>query len=275
MGFNLFIYQDIFESNSVLANQVRMGLTWVSFAMLVFVLIMVFVTPWCLLGLSIPVSLFAIRDIFLNKHQRIDLPKKERDKVLILTIYLSSLLLIFFCIPSFVANIHANPKDRFSSNYDAVPSYRIYGSSTPHDREHVIPQNWYSSPNHFVNDYVNVIWSNQIANNRRGNKQFCNLPKKAEYAIYSDTELVGYIREDCFMPTDEFKGDVARIVLYMYVTYKDDGLNRDRINLSLMKSWARIDPVSPEETQRNKTIQSTYGYSNFFVAFPGLIRYVV
>ena len=42
------------------------------------------------------------------------------------------------------------------------------------------------------------------------------------------------------MPKDEYKGDVARIVLYMYVTYKDDGLGLDKINVNLMKNMVTI-----------------------------------
>jgi len=274
-GLTLYLYNDVFGSKVVLTNQIRLGLTWMSVAALVFVLIASFITPLWLFGLTIPIALLALRIKLLDTHPRIELSQKDRDTVIVISSYLFVVFLLFFCVPSFIANNFKNPKERFSSNYDAVPSYQIYGTSTPHDREHIIPQNWFSRPENFVHDYVNVIWSNQIANNRRGHKQFCNLPKKSEFAIYSGSELVGYVRDDCFMPTDEFKGDVARIVLYMYVTYQDDGLDRSYIDLSLMKSWAQKDPVSAVEIQRNKSIQNQYGYSNRFVSNPGLIRYIV
>lgn len=275
IGLNIYLYNDVLESKVTLTNQIRLGLKWIALAELVFVLIASFITPWWLFGLTIPVALLAIRNKLLGMHPRIELSKKDRDTVLVISAYLFIVFLLFFAVPSFIANNHANPKDHFPLDYVAVDSYKLYGITPPYNREHVIARSWYADTNNFVNDYVNVIWSNQTANGERGNNRFCNIPKRSEFEVYSDLELVGYIRDDCFMPTDEFKGDVARIVLYMYVTYQDDGLDRSHIDLSLMKSWAKIDPVSTVEMQRNKAIQNRYGYSNRFVNNPGLIRYIV
>ena len=56
--------------------------------------------------------------------------------------------------------------------------------------------------------------------------------------------LVGYKNNDYFMPLYSYKGDVARIILYMYVTYRDDdNFPTDKINIDLMKAWSRLDPV--------------------------------
>jgi len=87
--------------------------------------------------------------------------------------------------------------------------------------------------------------------------------------------LVGYSNDKYFMPTDEFKGDVARIVLYMYVTYKDDGLRTNQIDIGLMKNWSKQDPVDTREKERNNQIKAIYGYSNKFVDSPRLVRFVV
>lgn len=274
-GLTIYLYNDVLGSKAALTNQIRLGLTWMFVAATGFVLIASFITPWWLFGLTIPIALLAFRNKLLGMHPRIELSKKDHDTVLIITSYMFVVFLLLFCVPSFIANNHANPKDHFPLDYDAVDSYKLYGITPPYNREHVIARSWYDNADNFVNDFVNVIWSNQTANGKRGNNRFCNIPKRSEYEVYSESELVGYIRDDCFMPTDEFKGDVARIVLYMYVTYQDDGLNRSHIDLSLMKSWAKNDPVSGVEIQRNKTIQSLYGYSNRFVSNPGLIRYIV
>ncbi len=187
----------------------------------------------------------------------------------------TSFLLLFclFCIPSFVANNHKNPIDHFSSNYRAVDSYNLYGEG-PTNTEHVIARSWYSI-NNYDNDYVNIIKSLETANSARGNLKFGRVRKTESNAIYFQDKVVGYKNSEFFMPTDEFKGDVARIMLYMYITYKDDGLNKNYINVGLMKTWSRQDPVDQRERTRNKTIQSQYGYSNKFVTTPWLVGFVV
>ncbi|MEW6607453.1 MAG: endonuclease [bacterium] len=220
---------------------------------------------------------FIIVLLFISGSLNISNENPSKDDIKIIRYSLIGLFIIIFglfCIPSFFANANTNPKDRFSSEYSAVSSYQIYGVGLS-DREHVIPKNWYSSDDNFVNDYINVIWANKKANNRRSNLEFAIIKKSQENTLYDNDVIVGYLDGEYFMPTEEFKGDVARIVLYMYVTYKDDGLSKEHINIGLMKTWSHQDPVDDRERDRNELIFQQYGYKNKFVSTPWLVGFIV
>lgn len=245
----------------------------------VFVLINgLFITPFWWFGLSIPIYLL-IQHIYFYKHFTL-LIISDKDKATILygSIIIIVLITGLYITPSFIANDHSNPNINFPSinNYDAVDSYQIYFEEGLKNREHVIARSWYEdTPGNYVNDFVNVIWSNQAANSARGNLIFSDIPKSQFTEVFNDRNVVGYRTDEYFMPLDRYKGDVARIVLYMYVTYKDDQLPLEKINIDLMKYWSAIDPVSTDEITRNNTIRKTYGYGNKFVEYPWLIGFIV
>ena len=85
----------------------------------------------------------------------------------------------------------------------------------------------------------------------------------------------------CFYPGDEFKGDVARIIMYMYLRYPTQcepvnigvgsssyASNGDMPNLFL--EWNNEDPVSDFERNRNDVIYSYQGNRNPFIDNPYL-----
>ncbi len=89
-------------------------------------------------------------------------------------------------------------------------------------------------------------------------------------------------------PGDEWKGDVARIVMYMYVRYHGDGskisetqclpinvgigegLAVDQNMIDLFLKWNVEDPVSDFEDQRNPVIEGIQGNRNPFIDNPYL-----
>ena len=77
------------------------------------------------------------------------------------------LMLVLYIMPSFAANDGRNPNVAFNDAYKANDPYVIYSETEQFDREHIIAQSWFKTS--FVWDYVNVIRSNKIANNNRGN----------------------------------------------------------------------------------------------------------
>jgi len=88
---------------------------------------------------------------------------------------------------------------------------------------------------------------------------------------------------DSFEPTDEVKGDVARMMFYMAIRYEGDDqyvdleLNESTSNqsqpflgkLSVLKAWHEADPVSASETRRNDIIYTDYQHNrNPFIDHP-------
>ena len=76
------------------------------------------------------------------------------------------------------------------------------------------------------------------------------------------------VNGNAWFPGDEWKGDVARMVLYLNVRY---GENYTKVGtLDLFLKWNREDPVSDFERQRNEVIEGAQGVRNPFIDNPYL-----
>ncbi|TRO67575.1 endonuclease I [Christiangramia sabulilitoris] len=80
-----------------------------------------------------------------------------------------------------------------------------------------------------------------------------------------NNKLIG---DDQWYPGDEWKGDVARIIMYVNVRYGDNF--SDVGNLELFLKWNIEDPVSDFEIQRNNAIEAAQGNRNPFIDNPYL-----
>lgn len=79
-------------------------------------------------------------------------------------------------------------------------------------------------------------------------------------------------------PGDEFKGDVARMIMFMYLRYGNRCLpsnvgvgsrvSNDQNMLQLFLQWNADDPVSALELQRNQIVQNLQGNRNPFIDNP-------
>lgn len=69
-------------------------------------------------------------------------------------------------------------------------------------------------------------------------------------------------------PKDDVKGDIARSILYMHVTY-DLPIVGD---MDQLKRWNLLDPPSPDEISRNDQIQTLQGNGNPFITNPSKAR---
>lgn len=69
-------------------------------------------------------------------------------------------------------------------------------------------------------------------------------------------------------PSDDIKGDIARILIYMHTTYKLPLIGR----LSDLILWNQIDPPSEAEIARDAAIKEIQGNGNPFVANPGVVN---
>ncbi|BDS09817.1 endonuclease [Aureispira anguillae] len=148
--------------------------------------------------------------------------------------------------------------------------YSNGGGSTDWNREHVYPKslgtpNLGSSgpgadPHHIRSADVN-------RNASRGSRKF------ASGSGNSKITAQGF-----WYPGDEFKGDVARMIMYMYLRYgsrclpKNVGIgstvSNDPNMLQLFLQWNVDDPVSTLELQRNGIIENLQGNRNPFIDNP-------
>ena len=88
-----------------------------------------------------------------------------------------------------------------------------------------------------------------------------------------------------FEPAKEFKGDIARALLYISVRYmnEDDNFATNLIidksqfkpwALEMLKKWHKIDPVSQKEIDRNNTIFAIQHNRNPFIDHPELVELI-
>ena len=127
------------------------------------------------------------------------------------------------------------------------------------NREHVWPQSlgWFSTTMAGA-DIHHLRPCHQSENSSRGN---------TPYGVSS-----GY-----YEPKDEVKGDVARILFYMYTRYQE----ADRYPLTtvcesfdMLLTWNTMDPVDELEMQRNEQGYIIQGNRNPFIDYPAYADYI-
>ncbi|TVZ51446.1 endonuclease [Dokdonia sp. Hel_I_53] len=148
------------------------------------------------------------------------------------------------------------------------------GSNCDFNREHTFPRSLANpsmgsannSSTGIVADPHNLRPSDVQRNGNRGSKKF------ADGSGNSGDVGSGY-----WYPGDEWKGDVARIVMYMYTRYGEQclpslvgegSLQENTEMLQLFLQWNVDDPVSQQEMQRNDPLENEYGSRNPFIDNP-------
>lgn len=202
-------------------------------------------------------------------------------------------------------------------------------SSSGYEREHVWPCNnsqgmWVHTKGHpnYVDsstyvgggsDLYHVRPSSHYPNNARGNSKFCEFSDEEKESLYyvgdtgttqgaNDGPYKIICDKDSFAnksePPDEQKGDIARLLAYVYIHYckitTDDfyeehgyldyvsGLlslsdviytpeGTDQSINELIVRWNEMDPVNETEMLRNNTVQKIQGNRNPFVDYPHLL----
>jgi endonuclease I len=125
------------------------------------------------------------------------------------------------------------------------------------NREHVYPQSLIGTT--AAADLHHLRACDAIINNNRGNLPFAN-----------GTGTHGTVAGG-YYPGNEWKGDVARMIMYLYLRY--DEPFEDVGTLALFLQWNVEDPVSDFERQRNNRIQEAQGNRNPFIDQPYLATF--
>ncbi|XCF06743.1 endonuclease [Tamlana crocina] len=125
--------------------------------------------------------------------------------------------------------------------------------------EHIYPQSMLASDD-AVTDLHHLRSCDADVNSLRLNYPFAD--GNGAYQLIGET----------WYPGDQWKGDVARMVLYLNIRY---GETFDKVGgIELFLKWNAEDPVSPFEEQRNDVIYAAQGNRNPFVDNPYLVNLV-
>lgn len=155
-----------------------------------------------------------------------------------------------------------------------------------YNREHLVPQSSFNSQYPMQSDIHHVIPTDGRVNNFRGSFPFGNVASvdftSENGSKRGSSAMPGY-SGTVFEPIDEFKGDIARALLYFATRYENtvDGYTSfDMFNgtndkvffpwaIEVLLEWHNtVDPVDDRERQRNDRAYDFQGNANPFVDHP-------
>lgn len=186
------------------------------------------------------------------------------------------------------------------------------------NREHAVPNSWWGGKAGNADAYSDLhhlVPSDGAANSAKSNHPLgeykagmtLSWPKETKTNTSGYTYVVADNTADhsgswshvwktasntfAFEPADEFKGDFARMYLYVVCAYEGDltwqttdntmfsnGTNNYTVIAdwakALLLKWHRQDPVSDKERNRNNAVQSIQGNRNPFIDYPILAEYI-
>lgn len=154
-----------------------------------------------------------------------------------------------------------------------------------YNREHLFPQGLFGKVRPMKTDIFHVYPTDGYVNGRRGSYPFGEV-KKAHWVSRNgskrgDSADPAY-RGTVFEPIDEFKGDIARAMLYFAVRYESripsfernpmiDGSREQTYSTWFIKTllkWHKQDPVSEHERYRNDAACNFQKNRNPFIDHP-------
>ncbi len=139
-----------------------------------------------------------------------------------------------------------------------------WDSGTTYNREHVWPQSLGSfTTSNAGSDLHHLRPTVVAANSARGNSPF-------GVVSGGTSTYFGKYTSSMFEPNDNVKGDIARILLYVYVRWGETNLTDVITSTTLLLSWMQSDPVDTWEMGRNDVVQNINGNRNVFIDYPEL-----
>lgn len=179
------------------------------------------------------------------------------------------------------------------------------------NREHSLPKSWFSEKKPAYYDLGHIVPTDGKVNGMRSNNVFGECAsgyetwgtgKLGKAKAVTTTNVKGSstitttFTGTAFEPADKYKGDFARMYMYMVIRYKPGNsnsvdlaaagegstmFNSDDTNygltdysIALLMKWHRQDPVSQKEIDRNNGMETTQGNRNPFIDYPCLAEYL-
>ena len=195
----------------------------------------------------------------------------------------------------YVWDMYSNITD-FTFGTDQAGNYQKEGDV--YNREHSFPKSWFGGEvMPMYSDLHHMYPTDGYVNNMRGNYPFGETNGEVYKSANNFSKLgactySGYTGR-VFEPADEYKGDFARTYFYMVTCYEEkladwyskNSESRTTINgtkypafqswqLNMLMAWAKADPVSEKEKNRNNAVYGIQKNRNPFIDYPGLEQYI-
>ncbi|MDE5876677.1 MAG: endonuclease [Muribaculaceae bacterium] len=168
-------------------------------------------------------------------------------------------------------------------------------SANKMQREHSVPKSWWKHNGDVEYTAAYSDMWNLYPSDGPANQAKLNYPLGPTRAATYDNgctkvgpAMTGYGggSANVFEPADEYKGDFARSFFYMATVYDDLPWAINYMYAQntyptlqpwayqMLLQWARMDPVSQKEIDRNDAVERSQGNRNPFIDFPELAEYI-
>lgn len=180
-----------------------------------------------------------------------------------------------------VLDMYSNEKRYFGSKGSAVSGMNI---------EHSVAKSWWGgTENNAYCDLHHLNPSDQTANSRKSNYPLGELTSVSwdNGVTFVGKANIDGSSQNAYEPCDEYKGDFARVFMYMFTCYQDLSWKYTWMNyanstyptlkpwaVKLLLKWHKQDPVSEKEVNRNNAVYAVQGNRNPYVDYPQLADYV-
>lgn len=218
---------------------------------------------------------------------------RDRGYNALLSIYMLSDADHFYDGDGSIVDMYSeNPRGRdpynFKSRKQACGQYKK--ESDCFNREHIFPQSIFKKRQPMRSDFFHIYPTDGKVNNWRGRLPFGEV-NSARWTSKNGSKLgkntFGNYKGEVFEPIDEFKGDIARALLYFATRYEDKIGNWHHQMLSgnkhtaykkwfieLLKKWHKMDPVSEHEKVRNNYGYEYQGNRNPYIDHPEFVELI-
>ena len=167
-----------------------------------------------------------------------------------------------------------------------------------YNREHSWPNSWFGAKvMPMYTDLHHMYPTDKLVNNKRANYPFGETNGESfksanDFSKLGKCTYPGY-EGTVFEPNDLYKGDFARTYFYMVTCYEEklpdwytnyaesqptlDGKTYPGLSdwqLEMLLKWAKNDPVSDKETNRNNAVWEIQENRNPFIDYPELERFI-
>lgn len=179
------------------------------------------------------------------------------------------------------------------------------------NREHSLPKSWFNEKKPAYYDLGHIVPTDGKVNGMRSNNVFGECASgyatwgtgklgKAKAVttmnVKGSSTITTTFTGTAFEPADKYKGDFARMYMYMVIRYKPGNSNSVDLaaagegstmfnstdtnygltdySIALLMKWHRQDPVSQKEIDRNNGMETTQANRNPFIDYPCLAEYL-
>lgn len=181
----------------------------------------------------------------------------------------------------------------------STDSLAVYVSGTVQNREHAMPRSWWLNNSIDGYGFANGDLHNLFPSNAAANAAKSNFPLGTTRGERFNNGVIRVGRSTTagfsgtvFEPPDRYKGDFARVFMYMVTRYEDYAGRWTSIGITsmlipnsrfptfttyainLLLEWHRNDPVSQKEIDRNNAVHRIQNNRNPFIDRPEFAEYI-